>query len=450
MAIVWKDTKPSWFSAGSFTQSAFDSSPFFTLPSNRKYAATLFFQDDTHVKFLSKGATHINKFSLDNPDTGLPEYQVYNDLLPDHAMLPQGVNTTSETIDSIVNSTRLNAIFGTELENEGFVSPTHPKVYEFYSKLYTRYQAKKNIDGYPFFVMKPNYDSIQNLSVTDVTKMTRLYNDAVNTWGIWEINDAAGRWNAVTVSGYLHTHYAKYMLYDIAAQSELITKASLVPVLFSQPFFEWPGGVAYGPGYQHGINAQGGIMYRAAMPWVPYEHEIAKIFLTAFFSNESVFIPWGVLGRSSRNPDKLSLLSAEMEADQSINSKDTFIGPGAFQYNADLSNRYNDAHRRHSIFQVGMHLLSTCSETEGGTRRYCRHRVNGGAWIEPSTMEPVTANTNQRGMAVMREKAGKKDIFYFNIFAPNSPQSIEIQDPYDGTTIYPGTVFGSKVHLTRI
>jgi hypothetical protein len=77
----------------------------------------------------------------------------------------------------------------------------------------------------------------------------------------------------------------------------------------------------------------------------------------------------------------------------------------------------------------------TFARVDGGVRKFLKHRIDGGKWIDPSqfsTEEIVDAYYDKRGFVFSETKNGRTAWFYLNSFADNKWHDIEVQLP-DGT-----------------
>jgi hypothetical protein len=89
----------------------------------------------------------------------------------------------------------------------------------------------------------------------------------------------------------------------------------------------------------------------------------------------------------------------------------------------------------------------TFGKVAGGSRKYLKFRIDGGAWITPSQFsaeEIVDAYNDKRGFVFSETKNGQTAWFYLNSFADNKWHQLEVEFP-DGS-IAKERVAGNGVH----
>jgi hypothetical protein len=89
----------------------------------------------------------------------------------------------------------------------------------------------------------------------------------------------------------------------------------------------------------------------------------------------------------------------------------------------------------------------TFGQTDGGSTKFLRHRIDGGNWINPGDFkidEVIDAWTQKRGYVYSQTKAGKTAWYYLNSYADNNWHTLDVELP--NGQIVSHKVAGNGIH----
>jgi hypothetical protein len=121
---------------------------------------------------------------------------------------------------------------------------------------------------------------------------------------------------------------------------------------------------------------------------------------------------------------------------------------GGFPYYKNSSSTYYGFTGGSDLSYFSQKLYAeTFGQTDGGQRRYLRHRIDGKDWITPSLVsceEVVNAYIEKRGFVLSESKNGKTAWFYLNSFTDNKFHTLEVELP--SGQILSRKVAGNGIH----
>jgi hypothetical protein len=420
----------------------------------------------TILHALKKGVTHIGNASLDWSE-GPP----YRNLI---AMRKQGITYSEvERIETVLNLTKIgntgerwgngvskdwwssptpsynegyekglradvsHAIRISEMtENDSFLPPDIEYWRGFYDAYMPRMEQEFGSRGIPYLVCHDYLVlGVQSLGSGKAQALKVLSQKPNEFQGRYSPDGVLGKTNLLVETGYLNApdQYGAY-LYELMFRMELYTKMGYAPGTFMFGVHEWR------PNNLYEINYPEGKMYVQDKPVLDPNVHIGMGFVSQVFGK--LFLEWGASSKVEKKT-----IPADWDSGKYWFPHGSASPQGGFPYfkkGSDKDNYYGYKGATDLSYFSQKLFNDTYAKVEGGTDKYLRFRVDGGAWISPTDKDYIEAYYSKRGFVHSRSKDGKIAFFYLNSFIDNAYHKLEVELP--NGQIWSGKVSGNGIH----
>jgi hypothetical protein len=359
---------------------------------------------------------------------------------------PNGPYNQAQAIQKANESSLPSLWIAETTEGEDHMPESYPMWGWFYERLKERYEAQKAIDGRAYYVCHsylylgigtvPDRGSAWALGQRSRTEHANMYTTDPSTWDRTQFHPG-GTLSATNL--FVITVYKPNPdeLGDIIGglfKMDLMKKLGKDTGVFIFGSHEW------NPNWKKGITYPDGIYYKSDKALLDPVYHMAWAFLAQEYGK--VFVEWGVY--PFQDPDK--------KVD--LNPGDEWWPNGATSAQPNFPHAGNQWSTGGGDLSYYGNLLwhQTAGQVASGTPYYARYRINGGNWVEKSSVgaDLVDCWYEKRGFVRCRILGNKMAIMYYNPWADNTRKSIEIQHPLDASKVYTAVVSGAGIHSTLI
>lgn len=191
-----------------------------------------------------------------------------------------------------------------------------------------------------------------------------------------------------------------------------------------------------------------GVFYSAEKIPLDPSVVVAYSFTAQVFGK--LYLEWGAAGKqSTRDFNRYNFKMGWSNGSWFTNGQTDDRGFNNFPHVTDSNDYYAGFGGSSDFSYFGQELFcNSYGKVEGGTDKYLKFRIDGGAWIQPENSKAndiVEAWYGQRGFVHSRTLNGKTAWFYLNSFADNAAHTLEVE-MVDGS-IVKETVSGNGIHV---
>lgn len=233
-------------------------------------------------------------------------------------------------------------------------------------------------------------------------------------------------------------------------------------VLFA--IHEWRPNNYYNVEYPEAkFPGQWGTFYRQNKVALDPNEQMAYAFFSLLFGE--IFADWGHGGRNSSTKMEGSWPNNDYwySAGSSTDTGQEPAGQGggyravgfphyAFEGDGQKVRYVWSGGSDYTYFGVRM-FAKTFGQTAGGTKKFCKFRINGGSWVTPgpNMADPIVDAYFDDGAFVISEiKDGKLALAFYKAISDNTKRVVEIEHPTNPAITYEFEICGNKVHSALI
>lgn len=365
----------------------------------------------------------------------LPGPSVYNPANYDEKWWPNGPFNEEQARQKGNQTDVSDAIFIGETEESPAHMPAEQQMWYYYwDTVRNRYEQTFGARGIPFLICHNYYIFWENMPNTRAAAKAKL---SMSPEQLPRTNYSPGgtlsRTNLIVDAVYLGApDIQQDQIYQSIYKMVLWENMGYKAGLFLFGVHEWNPNNFY-----EYIYPEGRFYQQDKVPLDPSVH-IANGFLAQVYGN--LFAEWGGKGKSGNKYFGYGTPGTWFDHGSNL-SREGFPfkdrGDGFWGYSGSVDLSYFSQ----KLFN------DTFGQTEGGERKYLRHRIDGGPWVNPSQVsaeEVVDAQYDKRGFVLSQSKNGKTAWFYINIYADNKFHTLDVELP--GGKIESYKVAGIGIH----
>lgn len=450
-------------------------SPDMTLPPGHYYVGPTSRDGWTQPLMMQKGFTHYDRFMAAHENGGNANaydaaypVKAFANALRVNDQFGMTTNTSKEQCEAFADQMPLGdgmSVLETQ-ENVNFLPPEAIQWQWFHDRWRLRRDAQTAVDGKPRFVAH-NYfrfsGGIFALGQQDWSLHRQLYTTPYASWNSIQYTDqfgvartATNDWSAggtlrgcnmITEGAYLgNPDGDRDMWMGMLFAMDTTRMQGRLPGIFTYGSREWR------PGFLEGTNYSDGRFVRRNKIKLGQKVLMDLGFMSQEWGRGDLggaSFEWGVNGYEPVSKKPVAYYKGIVDENTDFWKKTGDPGFTFFPYYAAAAGNGTFGFGGGDYIHFGiMQWFNTIAPVRQGTPKFCRFRINGGAWIEKSTAESdlIDARKDRRGMVRGRIHNGKMGFWWQNKYANHTKQILEFQHPDNLGLTITRTVCGPGVH----